>query len=314
MHFVQLDLNLLIALDALLEQGSVTAAAEQLHLSVPAMSRTLGRIRRATGDPVLVRTGRTMTPTPYALAVRDDVRSVLAQAQAVLTPPRDVDPATLERTFTLQVHDAIATAVAPGLLAAVAAEAPGVRLRFLAETAVDTDDLRQGRVDLEIGAGARTSPEFRAETAGADSLVVIGRAGHPALASRPDLAGYAAARHLTVSRRGRLQDPVDDALAEQGLRRQVVAAAPTTAIALQVAAAGDLLVTAPQRACRATVDALGLTTRPLPLPMPPVPVTCSWHQRSEADPVHAWLRAHARSALREQFAEPAARQPGVRGR
>ncbi|WP_299951910.1 LysR family transcriptional regulator [uncultured Modestobacter sp.] len=297
---MQLDLNLLTALDALLEQGSVTAAADRLHLSVPAMSRTLGRIRRATGDPILVRTGRTMTPTPYAVAVREEVQSLLARANAVLTPPRDVDPATLERTFSLRVHDALATALAPGLLAAVAAEAPGVRLRLLAETANDAaDDARQGRVDLAIGAGSPPSPEFRAETVGTDRLVVIGRPGHPALAAGPDLAAYAAARHLTVSRRGRLQDPVDDALAARGLTRQVVAAAPTTATALQVAAAGDLLVTAPGRTCRTTAETLGLQLRPLPLAMPAVPVTCSWHQRYEADPAHAWLRAHVRRALSE---------------
>lgn len=297
---MQLDLNLLTALDALLEHSSVTAAADRLHLSVPAMSRTLGRIRRATGDPILVRTGRTMTPTPYALAVREEVHSVLTQARAVLTPPREVDPATLERTFSLRVHDAIATAVAPGLIAGVAAAAPGVRLRLLAETATDTaDDLRQGRVDLAIGAGSPSSPEFRAETAGTDQLVVIGRPGHPVLAAGPDLTAYAAARHLTVSRRGRLQDPVDDALADRGLTRQVVAAAPTTATALQIAAAGDLLVTAPGRTSQTTAAALGLQIGPLPLPLPPVPVTCSWHQRYEADPAHAWLRSHVRRALRE---------------
>jgi DNA-binding transcriptional LysR family regulator len=295
---VQLDLNLLTALDALLEEGSVTGAAARLHLSVPAMSRTLGRIRRATGDPVLVRTGRTMAPTPYALAVRDEVHAVLDQARAVLSPRREVDPATLERTFTLQVHDAIATAVGPALIGAVAAEAPGVRLRFLAETSADTDDLRHGRVDLEIGAGTRPAPEFRTEVLGADTLVVVGRADHPVLVTPPTLAGYAAARHLTVSRRGRLQDPVDDALAGRGLTRQVVVSAPTTATALAIVAAGDLLLVAPERACRAALDALGLRTRPLPLELPAVPVTCSWHQRHEADPAHGWLRGHVRAALR----------------
>jgi DNA-binding transcriptional LysR family regulator len=298
---MQLDLNLLTALDALLEEGSVTGAAARLHVSVPAMSRTLGRLRRATGDQVLVRSGRGLTPTPYALAVRSEVHALLGQAQTLLTPPREVDPATLDRTFALRVHDAIATAVSPALIAAVAAQAPGVRLRFLGESVTDTDDLRQGRVDLEVGAGASALPEIVSRTVGHDRLVVIGRAGHPVLERDPGptVAEYAAARHLTVSRRGRLHDAVDVALAGQGLSREVAAAAPTSAVALAVAARSDLLVAGPERMCAPMVAALGLRTRPVPLDLDPVPVTCSWHQRYAGDPAHTWLREHLLRLLTE---------------
>ena len=297
---MQLDLNLLTALDALLEEGSVTAAAARLHVSVPAMSRTLGRLRRATGDQVLVRSGRGLTPTPYALAVRGEVHELLAQARQVLTPPRDVDPATLDRVFTLQVHDAIATAVSPALIAAVGTSAPGVRLRFVGEPTTDTGDLRQGRVDLEVGAGASPLPEIVSRTVGHDRLAVIGRSGHPVLRDGgPTVADYAAARHLTVSRRGRLTDTVDAALAGQGLRREVVAAAPTSAVALAIAARSDLLVAGPERMCAPMIEALGLQTRPMPLALDPVPVTCSWHQRYAGDPAHAWLRGHVLRLLAE---------------
>ena len=148
---MQLDLNLLTALDALLEEGSVAGAADRLHLSAPAMSRQLGRIRRSTGDQILVRTGRTMTPTPHALAVRAEVHALVQRANGVLSPERELDLATLERTFTLQWHDAVLTAIGPSLLATVQAQAPGVRLRLLAEARTDTNDLRHGQVDLEIG-------------------------------------------------------------------------------------------------------------------------------------------------------------------
>src|SRR3954465_11323365 len=104
---VQVDLNLLTALDALLEEGSVAGAAARLRLSAPAMSRTLGRIRRATGDQILVRTGRTMTPTPYAIAIREQVHELLQQVQGVLAPSRELDLTTLERTFTLRWHDSL---------------------------------------------------------------------------------------------------------------------------------------------------------------------------------------------------------------
>src|SRR3954471_15354795 len=99
---MQLDLNLLTVLDALLEEGSVLGAADRLHLSSPAVSRSLGRIRKLTGDDILVRTGRTMTPTPYALAIREQVSGLVRQANAVLAPSRDLNVAALERIFTLQ--------------------------------------------------------------------------------------------------------------------------------------------------------------------------------------------------------------------
>ena len=303
---MQLDLNLLAALDALLEEESVTGAALRLRVSVPAMSRTLGRVRRATGDQILVRAGRSMVPTPYAVEVRDEVRAVLARARSVLTPDRTIDPATLDRTFTLQVHDALATALAPGLIAAVGAEAPGVRLRFSAEAAGDTDDLRAGRVDLEVGAGTRRGPEYRSQTLGTDELVVVGHADHPVLLGDLTPATYAGARHITVSRRGRLRDPVDDALALLGLDRRVVAAAPTASAALAVVAHSEVLVLVPGRTCRATVVGSGLRARPAPIPLSPVPVTCTWHQRHHEDPAHVFLRDHVRrSVLGLGLARPA---------
>ena len=294
---MQLDLNLLTVLDALLTEGSVMGAADRLHLSSPAVSRSLGRIRKLTGDDILVRTGRTMTPTPYAVAIRDRVSGLVQAANAVLAPTRDLEPATLERTFTLQCHDALATALAPPLLASIAERAPGVRLRFRTETAADTDDLRHGRVDLEIGAAVPGLPEFRSATIGHDRLVVVLRAGHPD-AGRLTLAAYAARPHLLVSRRGRLSDPVDDLLAAHDLRRRVLAAVGTTASALHVVSRGDSVVTVPEVMCRPLIAAFGLITEPVPVELPPVPIVAVWHQRYETDPGHAWLRDRTGEALR----------------
>ncbi|MDP9794255.1 DNA-binding transcriptional LysR family regulator [Catenuloplanes nepalensis] len=293
---MHLDLNLLTALDALLEEGSVAGAAQRLRLSSPAVSRNLGRLRRLTGDDILVRTGRTMTPTPYALAIREQVGELLRGAHAVLSPARDLDLAALDRVFTLQCHDALTTALAPPLLAGVAAAAPGVRLRFLAEAAVDTDELRHGRVDLEIGAAVPALPEIRHETLGRDRFVVAMRRDHPYRGGL-DLASYAAQPHVLVSRRGRLTDPVDDALDAHGLSRRVLASVGTTAAAALVVARGDALLTAPELACRPLADAFGLVTTALPVPLPAPPIVCGWHQRYDTDPAHAWLRARVRTAL-----------------
>jgi DNA-binding transcriptional LysR family regulator len=300
---VQVDLNLLTALDALLEENSVQAAADRLHLTPPAMSRTLARIRATTGDDILVRTGRTMTPTPRALAMRDEVRTLVARANRVLAPARTVDPATLRRTFTIQGHDALLAALFPALLRTASAEAPAMGLRLLAEASVDTPDLARGHVDLEVGATVPGSPEISHDVVGEDRLALVSRAG---LAL--DLEEFAAAEHVIVSRRGRLRDRVDKALAELGVRRRVVAALPTAALALQAIAHSDVVGVMPVRATAPARADLGLVATELPLDLPSSPVVLTWHSRYDTDPAHEWLRAHCRTALADVL-EPATPAP-----
>jgi DNA-binding transcriptional LysR family regulator len=295
---MQLDLNLLAAFDALLEEGSVAGAAARLHVTAPAMSRSLGRIRRTTGDQILVRTGRAMTPTPYAIAVREQVHDLLQRVQGVLAPSRELDLATLERTFTLRWHDSLVALSGPALLAAVRRQAPGVQLRFVAESSFDTPGLRRGEVDLEANANRPSAPDVRAEHVGETRLVVVVRRGHP-LTRVPAVTaeGYAAAEHIAVSRRGNLGNAVDDALARLALARSVVAAVPTEAAALEFVRGSDLLVTVPEATTRSAVEGLGLVVLPLPLELPSAAVYLSWHQRYDTDHAHTWLRGLARTAL-----------------
>ena len=295
---MQLDLNLLTVLDALLEEGSVRGAAERLHLSSPAVSRTLGRLRAVTGDDILVRTGHAMVPTPYAVTIREDVHRLVEQARAVLLPARDLVLGELDRTFTIQCHDALAASVVPVLVGKLREQAPGVRLRVLAEHSADTDDLRQGRVDLELGGGRPQLPEFRSEVLGHDPLVVAMRRDHPC-AGHLDLRSYAAQPHVVVSRRGKLTAPIDDVLAAEGLRRRVSAAVATFATALQLARHGDVLVTCTGVLGRPLIEAFGLVTRPLPVESPAAPICCTWHQRYDSDVAHAWLRDQVRAAVEE---------------
>ncbi|MGW4698908.1 LysR family transcriptional regulator [Streptomyces sp. NPDC004285] len=295
---MQLDLNLLTALDALLEEGSVAGAAARLHVTAPAMSRSLGRIRRTTGDQILVRTGRTMTPTPYAIAVRQQVHELLHQVRGVLAPSRELDPASLGRTFTLRWHDSLVTLYGPTLLAAVREQAPGVRLRFVAESSTDTPELRRGEVDLEANANRPSAPDIRAEQVGETRLVAVVRQGHPLTRLRSVTAQeYAAAEHATVSRRGSLTNAIDDALARLGLTRRVVAAVPTEAAALEFARGTDLVISVPEITTRTAAADLGLAVLPLPLELPSAQVYLSWHQRYDTDHAHTWLRDLARTAL-----------------
>ncbi|WP_329286199.1 LysR family transcriptional regulator [Streptomyces sp. NBC_00691] len=295
---MQLDLNLLTALDALLEEGSVAEAAARLHVTAPAMSRSLGRIRRTTGDQILVRTGRTMTPTPYAIAVREQVHELLHQVRDVLAPSRELDPATLERTFTLRWHDSLVTLYGPALLAAVREQAPGVRLRFVAESSTDTPGLRRGEVDLEANAHRPSAADIRAEQVGETRLVAVVRQEHPLTRLRTVTAQrYAAAEHATVSRRGNLGNAIDEALTRLGLTRRVVAAVPTEAAALMFARGTDLVISVPEITTRTAAADLGLAVLPLPLELPSAPVYLSWHQRHDTDHAHTWLRELARTAL-----------------
>jgi DNA-binding transcriptional LysR family regulator len=296
---MQLDLNLLAALDALLEEGSVGAAADRLHVTSPAMSRTLGRIRKATGDQILVRTGRTMTPTPYAVSVREHVHELVQEAQTLLSPSRELDLASLERTFTLRWQDAVVDACGPDLLAAVRAEAPGVRLRFVAEASTDTPELRRGEVDLESNANEPTSPEIRSERVAEGRLALAVRAGHRLTRGRLTPERFATeADHIAVSRRGRTHDPMDELLAGMGLKRRVVMTAPIGSTALRFVQSSDLVAVIPEIAARGVAADLGLVVLPLPIDIPLVPLYLSWHQRYDNDRAHVWLRGLARDALR----------------
>ncbi|MFI8828205.1 LysR family transcriptional regulator [Streptomyces sp. NPDC053431] len=298
---MQLDLNLLTALDALLEEGSVAGAAARLHVTAPAMSRSLGRIRKATGDQILVRTGRSMVPTTRALAMRAQVHALVQQAHQLLSAQQELDLAALERVFTVRWHDALTAACGAALITAVHRQAPGVQLRLHAEPGTDTPELRRGEVDLESSSSAPTLPDIRHRLVGRDRLVVAVRPGHPLTEGPLTLERYAAAEHLTVSRRGSLRDPIDDALATRGNERRVVAAVPTAAFALQLALGTDLVVTLPDAVTRTAREQLGLVTLPPPLPLPDVPLYLLWHQRYDDDRAHTWLRETAAETVQALF-------------
>lgn len=291
------DLNLLIALDALLDKNSVSAAAERLHTSMPTMSRTLARLRRALGDPILVRAGQQMVPTPRALAVRDQVRSLVEQAQWLFSDTGEPDLATLKKTFTVQAHDMAIATLAQPLLEAVQGQAPNITVRFVADDSNSTSQLREGATDLEIGVVSAAFPEVNSEQLMVDRVVGVVRAGHPLAHGTPTVERFAAAQHVSVSRRGRLTGPIDQELAEHGLRRQTVCAVPSWIASLHMIAATDLVGIAPELLSRDAVRRLDLRTFAIPLPLPSVVISQSWHARYQADAAHAWFRRRVRDLV-----------------
>ncbi|MFF8788784.1 LysR family transcriptional regulator [Streptomyces sp. NPDC015125] len=299
-----IDANLAVALDALLAEQSVTRAAARLHTSPAAMSRTLARLRRILQDPLLVRAGQTMVPTPRAHALRDEAAVVVRRLGALLTPGTGVDPAALRSTFTLQAADLVCAALAPGLRQLTQQEAPGVSLRFRAEEWEAGPALREGRIDLEIGSIDHVDPETQVEELVTLRMAVAVRPGHPLTEGTLTPDRLAAAEHVVVSRRGRFTGPLDTALAERNLHRRVAVVLPSHLAAMTLAARSDVVClspTAPPGAASAPLtDAattLGLRLLDIPLPLPPVTIGMAWHPRHAADGGHHWLRNAVRRTL-----------------
>ncbi len=285
-----LDLNLLVALDSLLDTGSVTEAARRLHTSPSAMSRTLARLRRLLDDPLLVRSGRHLVPTPRALALRPEVAALVEHGRAVLAPRGRVDPATLARGFAVRADDLVLARLAGPLVRAVRAHAPGVTIRFLPDAGKGAADLRDGRADLAVGVLEPADPEIVVHRVFGDRLVGVVAPGHPLDADRVTVAAYAGAAHLAVTRQGRPRGPIDDRLALHGRTRRVVATVPDLPSALLAVRGGELVCPAPAHLAADAVAALGLATFEIPLPLPEIPVGLTWHSRNTADAAHRWLR------------------------
>lgn len=287
-----IDLNLLAALDVLLAEGSVTAAARRLGLSVSATSRTLARLRSATGDPSLVQAGRSLVPTPHAEQLAGRVHALTQEVRALLTPATDLmDPALLERTFTIRANEGFVTLFAARLVASITEAAPHVRLRFAPKPDKEPAPLRDGRIDLEIGTAGTSAPEIRSQLILRDSFIGAARRGHPLLAEPITPQRYTAYGHVVTSRRGASKGPVDDALHALGLQRRIIAIVPSFLDAMNIARCSDLIALVPRSCTRdGGVAAQGLDGFDLPVATPELAISAMWHPRLDADPAHRWLR------------------------
>ena len=287
-----IDLNLLGALDVLLAERSVTAAAKRLALSPSATSRTLARLRSATGDALLVQAGRSLVPTPYAEQIADRVHALALEARAVLTPASgELDPASLERIFTIRANEVFVALFAPALVAAITEAAPRVRLRFAPKPSKDAASLRDGTIDLEIGTVGVSAPELRSHLIFRDRFIGAVRLCRSLLEGPMTPQRYAACGHVVTSRRGALKGPVDDALHELGSRREIVAIVPSFPDALNIARHSDLVALVPGSSMRnGEAAAQGLQWFDLPVPTPELAISAMWHPRLDADPAHRWLR------------------------
>ena len=291
------DLNLLSALDALLATGSVTAAAQRMHLSTPAMSHTLARIRDTLGDPILVRAGRKLVPTPRALAMMEPVSRLLAEAQGLLEPPGLRSLSALRRRFVIRAPDGIAVVFGAALASSLERDMPQASLQFLPEGHSDANALREGRIDLDIGAFRERDPEVQVLQLSSQPLLGAVKSGHPLLQGPLTAQRFAAERHVVMNSRPRETSPVDAALAREGLHRSIVMTVPNAYAALVIASRSRMVASVPERVALGMKKGLDLEVFELPLDLQSEPVLMAWHPRHSADPAHTWLRDSIQAVL-----------------
>ena len=303
------DLNLLVTLDVLLAEGSVARAARRLRLSPSAMSRALARLRTATGDPLLVRAGRNLVPTPRALELRERVGQLVQDCEAVLRPAEELKLAHLVRTFTIRTSEGFVENFGPQLIDRIGAEAPGVRVRFMQKPVKDSTPLRDGTVDMETGVVVNTTgPELRAQALFRDRFVGVVRKEHALSRGKLTAARYTAGRHIHVSRHGGDKGLIDDVLDKLGLERTIVTFVEGFSSALILARGSDLVATVPER--HTGVLRAGMHTFILPFSTPEIMVSLIWHPRMDADPAHRWIREYVRQICSAQSARSSMHRAG----
>jgi DNA-binding transcriptional LysR family regulator len=306
----RIDLNLLVALEALLEEKSVTRAADRLALTQPTVSAMLARLRKLFGDPLFVRTQRGILPTPRAAALAPALKQWLAEARALVADER-FEPATAELTASLSANDYIQSALIVPFIARLRHEAPQAQLAVRSPQFSDVAAmLADGDLDLCV----TTTPELpeadlRSRVLYEERYVCVVRSGHPLKARRAvTVDQFCRYPHAMVSpTEGRFVGPVDRALAQVGRRRRVVLAAPGFLILPEILQTDDLIAVVPERVLRGRMS--GLRTFAPPVAVPGFNVVLLWHQRLHEDPAHRWLRELLADTARSLHTRPLALAP-----
>jgi len=288
------DLNLLVALDALLEAENVTRAARRVGLSQSALSSALGRLRHLFGDRLLVRTRGGMAPTALARRLREPVRRALDEVAGMLRSPGPFDPRTPHR-FRVAVTDYVGLVLLPAIAARVLGAGPAIDLevRTIDDWQLPVDELDRGALDVAISFFRDVPPRLSSEHLFDESFVCAVRRGHPVVRRRLSLRQYTTLPHLLVSPRAGLLGTVDAALAARGLSRRVAITVPHFAVAPAVLAHTDCVATLPERIARLAARSTRLRLFAPPIAIPGFAIRMVWHPQTDADPAAAWFRGQA---------------------
>lgn len=291
MHVGRLDLNLLVVLDAIFTEGGITQAAAKLNLTQPAVSHALARLRDLLGDPLFVRAGRGLTPTPFARNLIDPVRQSLRGLEIALSEAAHFDPATSRRRFILGIRDVLEARILPALLHRITEEAPGVDLSAIHIDRRELEgELAAGRVDAALDIWLGLPERIHRRLMMEDRFVVIARSGHPRVRGRIDLDGYLAEQHVLVSARTAGPGLEDVELARHGHSRHVRLRCQHYFAGCRVVSQTDLVLTMTEHYARITNRPFANQILPFPLEAPGLDAYLYWHANVEADPANRWLR------------------------
>jgi DNA-binding transcriptional LysR family regulator len=292
-NLARVDLNLLVALDALLAERSVTKAAARIGIGQSAMSHNLARLRELFGDELMTRGARGMQPTPRALALADPVRIALAQIETLVSREEAFDPATASRIFRIGLPDSVEVLVGPALLAFVCAHAPGIRFRFYAAEGQGLlDELDADRLDLGIGVGAFAGGQVhhKRRVLATDTYLVMFNAKKVPIKLPISLEDYVRLPHVLTSLRRGERGVVDEALEKLGLTRKIALVTPRFVAVPFLVAGAAVITTMHARLARYFADELGLSLSPPPVELPQLTTSLLWHASYDKDPAHIWLR------------------------
>jgi DNA-binding transcriptional LysR family regulator len=299
MHEVNLrkiDLNLLVLLDALIDQRNVTRAAEIAHMSQPAMSRALGRLRRMLGDPILRKGSDGLMPTPKAIAMQPRLKQLLAEIQELVTDS-PFDPALLEGAMTLSATDHQMLVLLPWLVTKLSTTAPKLTLKIVPLFKMTPEQLHHGVVDLVLGVWQDSLPaNLHQEVLACDRYITLMRRGHPAEHTL-SIEQYACLDHVLVSALGDGHSTIDTILNGMRLQRHIALHVPSFFAAMQVVAQSNLVVTLPSQIAERYTAQLDLIAIETPMTCPPIQMVAIWSDVMDADPTNRWLRGLVREAV-----------------
>ena len=294
MNLRSIDLNLLVALDALITERQVTRAAQKLALSQPAVSNALSRLRAIFGDELLVRTARGMQPTPRALEVAGPLRQILKQTERIFDSDIAFEPQLAAREFTVRMSDLLACLVLPRLTARLRAGAPGVSLKIVHLPPEQTvDALEIDEADLALSMALAHSRSIRSEPLFRDRMVCVMRRDHPAAQRKLTLKAFLGLWHLRISMSPTDARFVDNVLSGMGLERKVALTVPHWLTVPAIAASTDLVAVISEKVAK-SFDAAELALLPLPFASQAFDWSLYWHRRYDDNKAHQWLRGLVR--------------------
>jgi DNA-binding transcriptional LysR family regulator len=301
MNLASINLNLLVALDALLAEAHVGRAASRIGLSQPAASHALKQLRELFGDSLLVRVGTRMQLTPRARTLRELLPETLRRIDSLLLA-NSFDPAKSSRRFRVMLHDHVASLLVPALVTRLQKEAPGVRLDVLPwRNPVSLNTERASAIDAFVSCTTRQISGFQRELLFKDTESTVCRRGHPSALRLKTLRAFLKAKHVAVVGRGMAEDPVDEWLGQENFRRNVVLRVPNYIQALQVVSETDLVAFVPKRLAQSLAGAMRFIILPPPIDPGEYEEGVFYPLRALQDPASIWMRKLMREVGR-QFA------------